>query len=102
MSNEQSVTLNLVDADWHPVTAELNIRRDTVEIRCRERLVAVQDRDRLAEWLARPDGLLTCDELSWLWSGWSISIHIRNLVPPFALTMPVIEDIRRHLAPGQS
>jgi hypothetical protein len=95
--NEQTMTLDLVDTDWQPVTAELSIRRDTVEIRCRGALVAVQDRQQLSEWLARPDGALTVDEMSWLWTGWAISIYIRNLVPPFALTIPVVEDLRRHL-----
>jgi len=95
--NDQTVTLDLVDADWRPVSAELSIRRDTVEIRCRNRLIAIQDRDQLTEWLARPDGALICDELSWLWTGWAVSIYIRHEVPAFALPFPVIDDLRRRL-----
>lgn len=93
-----SMTLDLVDADWRPVAAELSVRRDTVEIRCRDRLVAVQDRQGLSAWLARPDGMLTVDETHWLWNGWAFSIYIRDLVPVFVLEFGVVDDLRRCLA----
>lgn len=97
--DKQNVTLNLIDTDWHPVCAELSINPETVEIRCRERLVAVQDRERLRGWLAKPDGPLICEEMSWLWNGWSFSIYIPDVVPAFALAFPVVDDLRRKLAP---
>ena len=94
----QRMTLDLVDADWRPVSAELSIRRDTVEIRCRDRLVAVQDRDRLTAWLAKPDGLLSVDDVRWMWTGWAFSICVPGLVPAFALGFGVVDELRRRLA----
>ncbi len=94
----QRMTLDLVDADWRPVSAELSIRRDTVEIRCRNRIIAVQDRDRLKAWLAKPDGLLSVDDVHWMWTGWAFSICVPGLVPAFRLGFGVVEELRRRLA----
>jgi hypothetical protein len=97
LMNEQTVTIDLLDVDRTAVSAEVSIRRDTVEIRCREQLVAVQGRDQLRDWLARPDGLLNCDETTWLWNGWSVSLCIAGMVPVRALGFDVVEDLRRHM-----
>jgi hypothetical protein len=41
--------LDLLDAWNPPVTAEVMIRRETVEVRCRDHLARVADRDILRE-----------------------------------------------------
>lgn len=97
---EQVVTLDLLDTDWCPVSAEVRIRRDTVETRCQGKLVGVQDRDTLTAWLADPYGILDVDELSWMCSGWQVSICIRGLVPTYRLQTEVVENLRRHLTPS--
>jgi hypothetical protein len=100
------VRIDLHDADQRPVVAELDIRRDTVEIRCRDggrdggrdRLVAVQDRDALRAWLSHPDGVLSCDDTTWsTWDGESVALYVRGFVPTCFLRRHVIERVRLHL-----
>jgi hypothetical protein len=95
--DEQVVTLDLLDTEWCPVQAEVRIRRDTVETRCRGKLVGVQDREVLTDWLASPWGILDVDQLSWMCSGWAVSVCITGMVPTYRLTTEVVEDLRRHL-----
>jgi hypothetical protein len=101
------VRLDLVDVGHRPVVAELDIGRDTVEVRYRsrdhasqDRPVAVLERKALSAWLAHPDGLLTCGDdgqMSWGWSGLGVFVHIRDLVPSCFLRPDVIEHLRLYL-----
>jgi hypothetical protein len=96
-----NVVLKVTDTDYQPATIELKIDSDKVEIHCRGRLVAVQDREDLSAYLARPNGPLSCGDLVWLWSGWQFRIWIRHLVPAHLLAFGVVEDLRRALQARQ-
>lgn len=93
------VRIDLVDAENQPVTAELDIRRDTVEIRCRDvrrnRLVAVQDRQNLLDWLTNPAGVLSCDDTTWACGpGTNVSLYIADFVPSYFLRPHVVDRLK--------
>ena len=96
----QTVEWSLPDISGSPVTVQLRIRRETVEVWCRDRLVAILDRDQLAAWLGDPDGALICDEMSWMWSHMAsvVCIYIRDAVPAYPLSRHVVDGLLQRLA----
>ena len=95
----QTVEWSLPDISGSPVTVQLRIRRETVEVWCRDRPVAILDRDQLAAWLAHPDGALICDEMSWMWSHMAsvVCIYIRDAVPAYPLSQHVVDGLLQRL-----
>jgi hypothetical protein len=89
------VLLDLLDRWQRPVTAELTIRRDTVEMRCSGRMVGIADRDVLRSWLHDPDGEFAYDDLAWLDLGHGgVALHVDEMVPAFVLRDHVVADLR--------
>lgn len=97
MLSEQRMRLDVEDHLGAPVVLDVSIRRDTVELRVQDTLMGIADRDRLREWLRAPDGMFVCDELTWLWNGFSVGIHVRDLVPASQLRSHVVETLRMYL-----
>jgi hypothetical protein len=91
------LTLELLDAWRRPVTAEVAIRRDTVEVRCRDRLVGVADRDLLRAWLGAPFGVFAYDDVAWLQANSGIVLCISDVVAGHDLGVHVVDDLRSRL-----
>ena len=72
-------------------------RRDTVEIRCRDSLVGITDRDLLRAWLHDPAGVYAYDELAWLQVGDGVALAIDDLVPAYVLADQVLRDLRERV-----
>jgi hypothetical protein len=94
---EQKLRLDVEDREGAAVVLDMSIRRDTVELRVHDALVGVADRDRLREWLRVPDGMFVCDELTWMWNGYTVGVHVRDLVPASQLRAHVVETLRMYL-----
>lgn len=94
---EQKLRLDVEDRLGAPLILDVSIRRDTVELRLRDVLVGVADRGRLREWLGTPAGRFVCDELTWLWNGYSVGISVRDQVPASLLRAHVVETLRLYL-----
>jgi hypothetical protein len=89
--------IDLRDRWNRAVTAEVTIRRDTVEIRCRETIVGITDRELLRDWLRRPEGVLAYDELAWLTVGNGVALAIDDIVPAWVLAEHVLVDLRQRV-----
>jgi hypothetical protein len=94
---EQKFRLDVEDRLGASVVLDVSIRRDTVELRIRDALVGIADRNELREWLRIPDGMFVCDDLTWLWNGYSIGIHVQDLVPASQLRAHVVETLRMYM-----
>lgn len=93
----QHVRLDLADIGHRPLVAELEIRTDTVTVRCRDQLIAEISRWELSEWLAHPEGTLACGDdgqMIWGWSGLGVWIYLRELVPTCFLRPDVVDHLR--------
>ena len=61
------------------VTAEFRIRRDTVEVWCQDRCMAIMDRDVFRIWLERNPGPYVVDDVMWTQvPGEPVALVIRN------------------------
>jgi len=90
-------TLNLLDS-WHrPIAVEGMIRSDTVELRCRDHLAGVADRDYLRHWLAAPFGAFVYDDVTWLDLPNGVMLSIGDTVSGHILTDPVLSDLRAQI-----
>lgn len=94
---EMNFVLDLCGNDCQQVEAELSIRRDTVEVRCGDRLVGIADRAYLRAWLKSPGGMYMCDDMAWGWTGWAIAVHIKGLVPGSYLKFEVWNTLRMYV-----
>jgi hypothetical protein len=89
--------LDVLDA-WHrPVTAEVMIRRDTVEMRCRDRLAGIADRDVLRGWLRAPFGVFAYDDIVWLHLSTGVALCIGDVISGHVLSQQVLADLRSRL-----
>jgi hypothetical protein len=89
--------LDLLDAWNRPVTAEVMIRRETVEVRCRDRLAGIADRDILRTWLGAPFGVYAYDDITWLHLHPGIALCLADQVSGHVLTPHVVDDLRSRL-----
>jgi hypothetical protein len=80
-----------------PVTVELRLRRDTVELRCGDRLRGVADREALGAWLRAPEGSFAYDDLTWFAAGPGIALAVDNAVPAWFLDEQLLTTLRVHL-----
>jgi hypothetical protein len=87
----------MLDRWGQPVSAEIAVRRDTVEVRCQESLVGIADRDRLRAWLWRPEGVYAYDEIAWMEVGDRVSLAIDDVVPAWLLDAQVLAGLREEL-----
>ena len=88
--------LDLVDRWGRPVVAELTVRRETVEVRCRDRS-GIADRDVLRRWLHAPEGVYAYDDLAWLRIGTGVALAVDDTVPAFPLTGHVLASLRERV-----
>lgn len=91
------VQLDLLDRWSRPVTAELAVRRDTVEVRCRDAVAGVADRALLRCWLADPHATLAYDDVAWLSGPGGVALSIGDLVPCWWLADHVLLALRERL-----
>jgi hypothetical protein len=94
---EQKLRLDVEDRAGGAVVLDVSIGRDTVELRLHDMVVGIADRGSLREWLRIPDGMFVCDELTWMWNGYTVGIHVRDLVPASQLRAHVVETLRMYL-----
>jgi hypothetical protein len=95
--SEQNLRLDVEDRVGAAAVLEVSIRRDTVELRLRGTMVGITDRPMLRRWVRQPDGMYVCDELTWLWNGYSIGIYVRDQIPASFLRPKSAETLRKHL-----
>jgi hypothetical protein len=87
--------VDLIDKWSRQVTAEIVIRLDTVEVRCREAIVGVADRELLRRWLRDPNGMYAYDEMAWMHGPMTgIALAIDDIVPPSWLPDHVVARLR--------
>lgn len=91
------MSIELSDRWGRPAVAEVAIRRDTVEIRCRETVVGIVERDLLRAWLREPEGVYAYDEMAWLRVGNGIALAIDDIVPAYVLADHVLRDLRERV-----
>jgi hypothetical protein len=89
--------IDLPDRWGRPVTAQVTIRLDTVEVRCCDTLVGIADREFLRAWLRRPDGVFAYDDMAWLATGNGVALAIDDVVPAWVLTDSVLEGLREQV-----
>ena len=89
--------IHMLDRWGRPVSAEIAVRRDTVEMRCRESLVGIADRDRLRAWLREPQGVYAYDEIAWLGVSNGVALAIEDVVPAWVLDDQVLNGLREEL-----
>jgi hypothetical protein len=94
---EQTLRVDAIDQDHLAVVVELSLRRDTVEVRCRNKLAGIADRDTLRSWLRDPQGIYEYDDMAWLWNGYAVGVCIRNMLPTNLLRPHVVENLRMFL-----
>ena len=94
---EQKIRLDVEDRLGVSVVLDVSIRRDTVELRLQDALVGIADRDRLRAWLSTPDGMYACDDLTWLWNGFCVGVHVEDLGSATMLRPHVVEMLRMYL-----
>lgn len=94
---EQNLRLDVEDRVGAAAVLEVSIRPETVELRLRGTLVGITDRAMLRRWVRRPDGMYVCDELTWLWNGYSIGIYVRDQIPASLLRSDAVETLRKGL-----
>jgi hypothetical protein len=90
-------TIDVLDTWRRPVPVEVMIRRETVELRCQDRLAGITDRDHLRTWLTAPFGVLAYDDCSWLHLTTGIALCIDDIISPCVLSDHVIADLRSRL-----
>jgi hypothetical protein len=92
------VALDLRDAGGGPVTLELRIHRSYVECWIGDVCHAVFDRDALRRWLARPDPMLSLDEVTWVrtYRG-KVAVIVDGVVPRWPLADHVLEGLRSRI-----
>jgi hypothetical protein len=91
------LTLELLDTWRRPVTAEVSVHRDLVEVHCRQKLVGIANRELLSAWLRTPTGDYCYDEIAWLNLGSGVAICIEDVVPAFVLGDAVVSSLREYL-----
>lgn len=90
--------LDVVDRWQRPLNVDVVIRRETVELRCRGRLIGCADRDQLRRWLRTPTGVLAYDDCAWFDLGdEGIALHIDDLVPAFPLREHIVSSLRSRI-----
>lgn len=89
--------IDLLDKWGRRTVAEVVIRLDTVEVRCRDVIVGVADRDLLRDWLREPGGVYAYDEMAWLATGNGVALAIDDVVPPWVLADHVLVGLRERL-----
>jgi hypothetical protein len=88
------VMFEMPDRDGVPAIIEITVRLDTVEVRCRGRLVGIPDRDQLSAWLRAPQGVLAYDEVAWFYLGEGIALAVDDVVSPSVLAGHVLTRLR--------
>jgi hypothetical protein len=91
------LTIHLLDRWGRQAEAELVVRRDTVEMRCRDVLVGVANRDYLRQWLRNPEGVYVYDDMSWMVTGNGIALSLGDVVPSWPLEDHVLAGIRERV-----
>jgi hypothetical protein len=89
--------LDTTDRWQQPVTVEIAVRADTLEVRHQGRLRGVADRAELGEWLRRPEGAYAHDELTWLAVGSQVALTIEDSVPAWFLDPHAVTTLRVQL-----
>ncbi len=90
------LTLDLIDYDREPTRIEVVIRRDTVELHHRHRLVGSTDRDLLRDYITTPFGTLTYDDTQWTEHDSTVWLNITDRLSQ-PLTEPQLADLRSKL-----
>ena len=91
------VSMVLEDVDGKPVLGEAMVRRDTVELRCQDHLVAIADRDAFREWVEHPEGEFVADEMAWLGTERGVFLAVKDLCPWSPVSGSVMADLRELL-----
>jgi hypothetical protein len=89
--------IDMLDGWGREIVAEVRIDLDTVELRCRNDVVGVVDRERLRAWLRRPGGVYAYDDIAWLATGNGIALAIDDIVPAWVLADHVLEGLRERV-----
>jgi hypothetical protein len=55
--------IDMLNQDDVPVTAQVDVGKELVEVRVEQRVVAIADRTLLRSWLLRPRGRFTTDKM---------------------------------------
>jgi hypothetical protein len=81
---------------WHrPATVEVNVRRDTVELRCEDTIVGIANRDFLHAWLRNPDSPYVYDETTWLPMGFGdVALAIDDRIPAWCLSRSILNNLK--------
>jgi hypothetical protein len=85
------------DGAGREATVEVLVRRDTVELRLRDALVGVADREDLRRWLRHPVSVFAYDDLAWIATPTGIALAIDDVVPPWPLPDHVAAGLRERV-----
>lgn len=88
------VLLELMDRWTHGITAEIAVKRDTVEMRVRDHLVGIADRDYLRGWLRAPEGCYAYDDVLWGVAGNGVMLAVDERVPMWPLSDHQLSQLR--------
>ena len=87
-------SIDVSDKWGRKLIAEVVIRLDTVEVRCRDAIVGIADREMLRGWLRAPGGVYAYDEMAWMAAGNGVALVIDDVVPPWVLADHVLQGLR--------
>lgn len=93
------LTMNLTDRWGRPVSAEVRVRRETVEVWCAGVLSGSADRDHLRSWLADPAGVLVHEDVAWIPApgGVAVALAIGDDVPALWLDDHLVRGLREQV-----
>jgi hypothetical protein len=92
------VIIDLRDALGRLDVLEVTIHQDQVECWLTDRCRGIFDRENLRQWLDTPDGMLSCDEMSWnRTDGGPVTVSIDGAVARWPLAEHVLFDLRSRL-----
>lgn len=86
--------IDVLDEFGRATVVEVLIRRDTVELRLRDTLVGIADRDYLRRWLRSPQSVFAYDDMMWIATPTGIALAIDGRLPPWPLPDHVVAGLR--------
>jgi hypothetical protein len=89
--------VDVIDRRGQSATAEIAVRRDTVEIRFEERIVGIAERDLLGAWLRHPEGVYAYDDVTWFTGNGGVGLEILELVPASVLSDDAMFSLRERI-----
>ena len=79
------------------MTLELRIQRWNVECWIEDVCHAVFDRAALRRWLARPETMLCCDDVTWAGTYGGVAVAVDGVVPRWPLADHVLDGLRSRI-----